>query len=251
MQSGRARRIAIADDSPTFVDAAARYVGALPGYALAGTAHATAHALTLVSVFDPRYPASRPRRGARARPGAAAPRHGASGRAGGGGDDAVPFARGRGGGDRCRGGRSRRQGRFRVGPDAASRAAFSRGNHRMSRAAELPFRDLSEREEARRAGASREPDVRRAQRGERSLRAAQGRAPPVPAHLRHRGAVRRNAARLRAAAADRYPLARHLRLRRRRGELPGRRAHLDRSNAPRGPGPRRTGDAGEPHDRVQ
>jgi DNA-binding NarL/FixJ family response regulator len=53
MQPGRARRIAIADDSPTFVDAAARYVAALPGYALAGTVHATAHALTLVRSSTP------------------------------------------------------------------------------------------------------------------------------------------------------------------------------------------------------
>ena len=53
MQHGRARRIAIADDSPTFVDAAARYIGALPGYALAGTVHATAHALTLVRSSTP------------------------------------------------------------------------------------------------------------------------------------------------------------------------------------------------------
>src|SRR5258705_3351309 len=53
MQSGRARRIAIADDSRTFVDAAARYVAALPAYALAGTAHATAHALTLVRSSTP------------------------------------------------------------------------------------------------------------------------------------------------------------------------------------------------------
>ena len=53
MQSGRARRIAIADDSPTFVDAAARYVAALPGYALAGTVHASAHALTLVRSSAP------------------------------------------------------------------------------------------------------------------------------------------------------------------------------------------------------
>src|SRR6478752_1713371 len=53
MQSGRARRIAIADDSPTFVDAAARYIGALPGYALAGTVHATAHALALVRSSTP------------------------------------------------------------------------------------------------------------------------------------------------------------------------------------------------------
>jgi DNA-binding NarL/FixJ family response regulator len=48
MQTGRARRIAIADDSPTFVDAAARYVAALPGYALAGTVDAAAHAVSLV-----------------------------------------------------------------------------------------------------------------------------------------------------------------------------------------------------------
>ena len=53
MQPGRARRIAIADDSPTFVEAAARYVAALPGYALAGTVHATAHALTLVKSSAP------------------------------------------------------------------------------------------------------------------------------------------------------------------------------------------------------
>jgi DNA-binding NarL/FixJ family response regulator len=48
MQTGRARRIAIADDSSTFVEAAARYVAALPGYALAGTTHAAAHAIALV-----------------------------------------------------------------------------------------------------------------------------------------------------------------------------------------------------------
>jgi DNA-binding NarL/FixJ family response regulator len=53
MHLGRARRIAIADDSPTFVDAAARYIAALPGYALAGTVHATAHALTLVRSSTP------------------------------------------------------------------------------------------------------------------------------------------------------------------------------------------------------
>ena len=53
MQTGRARLIAIADDSPTFVDAAARYVAALPGYALAGTAHAAAHAVGLVLASTP------------------------------------------------------------------------------------------------------------------------------------------------------------------------------------------------------
>ena len=53
MQTGRDRRIAIADDSPMFVEAAARYVSALPGYALAGTVHATAQALTLVGSSAP------------------------------------------------------------------------------------------------------------------------------------------------------------------------------------------------------
>jgi DNA-binding NarL/FixJ family response regulator len=48
MQNRRPRRIAIADDSATFVEAAADYVAALPGYAVAGTAHATAEALKLV-----------------------------------------------------------------------------------------------------------------------------------------------------------------------------------------------------------
>jgi len=48
MQIGRVCRIAIADDSPTFVDAAAHYVAALPGYVLAGTAHAAAQAIGLV-----------------------------------------------------------------------------------------------------------------------------------------------------------------------------------------------------------
>jgi DNA-binding NarL/FixJ family response regulator len=53
MQSRRERRIAIADDSPLFVDAAARYVAALPGYAIAGTVHATAQALALVRSSAP------------------------------------------------------------------------------------------------------------------------------------------------------------------------------------------------------
>jgi DNA-binding NarL/FixJ family response regulator len=43
-----ARTIAIADDSATFVEAAAHYVAALPGYVLAGTAHTTARAVSLV-----------------------------------------------------------------------------------------------------------------------------------------------------------------------------------------------------------
>lgn len=53
MHTGRERRIAIADDSARFVDAAARYVAALPGYALAGTAHATAQAVALVRSSAP------------------------------------------------------------------------------------------------------------------------------------------------------------------------------------------------------
>jgi len=53
MMQTRDRRIAIADDSPTFVDAAARYVAGLPGYALAGTAHAAAQAVALVRSSAP------------------------------------------------------------------------------------------------------------------------------------------------------------------------------------------------------
>jgi DNA-binding NarL/FixJ family response regulator len=53
MHPGRARRIAIADDSPKFVDAAARYVAALPGFVLAGTAHTAAQAVALVLACAP------------------------------------------------------------------------------------------------------------------------------------------------------------------------------------------------------
>lgn len=53
MQTGRVRRIAIADDSPTFVEAAARYVAALPGYVLAGTAQTAAQAIALVRSTTP------------------------------------------------------------------------------------------------------------------------------------------------------------------------------------------------------
>jgi DNA-binding NarL/FixJ family response regulator len=53
MQTRRARTIAIADDSPTFVEAAAHYVAALPGYAVAGIAHAAADALALVDACAP------------------------------------------------------------------------------------------------------------------------------------------------------------------------------------------------------
>ena len=48
MRLYRPRRIAIADDSPAFVAAAAGYVAALPGYVLAGTAETAAHAVALV-----------------------------------------------------------------------------------------------------------------------------------------------------------------------------------------------------------
>jgi DNA-binding NarL/FixJ family response regulator len=53
MQDRRARTIAIADDSATFVEAAARYLAALPGYAVAGTAHSAADALALVDACAP------------------------------------------------------------------------------------------------------------------------------------------------------------------------------------------------------
>jgi DNA-binding NarL/FixJ family response regulator len=46
-------RIAIADDSPTFLEAAAAYIADLPGYALAGTARAADEALALVQSSTP------------------------------------------------------------------------------------------------------------------------------------------------------------------------------------------------------
>ena len=48
MTTERTRRIAIADDSPAFVAAAADYIASLPGYGLAGTVQAVSQALTLV-----------------------------------------------------------------------------------------------------------------------------------------------------------------------------------------------------------
>src|SRR2546422_941735 len=48
MTPERTRRIAIADDSPAFVAAAADYIASLPGYGLAGTVQAVSQALTLV-----------------------------------------------------------------------------------------------------------------------------------------------------------------------------------------------------------
>jgi DNA-binding NarL/FixJ family response regulator len=53
VESDRPRRIAIADDSPAFVAAAAHYVESLPGYALAGTAERASQALALVRSSQP------------------------------------------------------------------------------------------------------------------------------------------------------------------------------------------------------
>src|SRR3954463_4803679 len=47
------RRIAIADDSPAFLAAAASYVSELPGYVLAGTAPSAVGALALVESVAP------------------------------------------------------------------------------------------------------------------------------------------------------------------------------------------------------
>jgi DNA-binding NarL/FixJ family response regulator len=47
------RRIAIADDSPAFLAAAAGYVSALPGYVLAGTAASAGDAVRLVELVKP------------------------------------------------------------------------------------------------------------------------------------------------------------------------------------------------------
>jgi two-component system nitrate/nitrite response regulator NarL len=47
------RRIAIADDSPAFLAAAAAHVASLPGCVLAGTASSAHEALALVRAVDP------------------------------------------------------------------------------------------------------------------------------------------------------------------------------------------------------
>ena len=47
------RRIAIADDNPTFLEAAAIFVAGLPGYALAGVAGSAAKAPALVESVGP------------------------------------------------------------------------------------------------------------------------------------------------------------------------------------------------------
>lgn len=46
--SRRPCRVAIADDSPAFVAAAADYVAGMPGYVVAGTAQGAAQAVALV-----------------------------------------------------------------------------------------------------------------------------------------------------------------------------------------------------------
>jgi DNA-binding NarL/FixJ family response regulator len=53
LHPGRARRIAIADDSPAFVAAVAAYLAELPGYALAGTAAAGADGAALAASTAP------------------------------------------------------------------------------------------------------------------------------------------------------------------------------------------------------
>jgi DNA-binding NarL/FixJ family response regulator len=52
-QAQAPRRIAIADDSPAFLAAAASYISELPGYVLAGTAPSTTDALALVESVAP------------------------------------------------------------------------------------------------------------------------------------------------------------------------------------------------------
>jgi DNA-binding NarL/FixJ family response regulator len=47
------QRIAIADDSPAFLAAAAGYIASLPGYTLAGTASSAHDALALVESVEP------------------------------------------------------------------------------------------------------------------------------------------------------------------------------------------------------
>ena len=52
-KSQRLQRIAIADDSPAFLAAAAAYIASLPGYTLAGTASSVLEALALVESAAP------------------------------------------------------------------------------------------------------------------------------------------------------------------------------------------------------
>jgi DNA-binding NarL/FixJ family response regulator len=53
MSSVSPRRVAIADDSPAFLAAAAAHVAELPGYVLAGTASTATQALALVASVLP------------------------------------------------------------------------------------------------------------------------------------------------------------------------------------------------------
>lgn len=53
MESLPLRRVAIADDSPAFLAAAATYVASLPGFALAGVASTAPQALALVETANP------------------------------------------------------------------------------------------------------------------------------------------------------------------------------------------------------
>lgn len=52
-KNGRQRRIAIADDSPAFLSAAAAYIAGLPGCVIAGTAGSAHEALSLVEAVAP------------------------------------------------------------------------------------------------------------------------------------------------------------------------------------------------------
>jgi DNA-binding NarL/FixJ family response regulator len=52
-ETPRARRVAIADDSPAFLSAAATYVATLPGFTLAGVARTAPQAVELVESSMP------------------------------------------------------------------------------------------------------------------------------------------------------------------------------------------------------
>src|SRR4051794_19439556 len=53
VQKNPPHRVAIADDSPAFLAAAANYIASLPGYVLAGTASNPVDALSLVESASP------------------------------------------------------------------------------------------------------------------------------------------------------------------------------------------------------
>jgi len=53
MQETKPRKVAIADDSPAFLAAAATYVASLPGFMLAGIASTAPQALALVEASSP------------------------------------------------------------------------------------------------------------------------------------------------------------------------------------------------------